>query len=307
MAADWIKIEHSLPSKPEVMELSRLLNIDEMAVVGHLVCFWSWVDQNLSPECPDASGTKRGLDRVAGRDGFVDAMVEVGWLLFDGHTVKIPNYDHHLSQSAKKRGLEARKKTRQRNVSSKCPADNGTTTGQKGGPEKRREEINNIGGQSREYTIPSKLESPECQAAAEKWFAYLRSKGLEDKSPEGNDIALAEWWLQMGRLGKDDFLNAVSQSIAAGRWNVELKTNYPDRGKQTGSKEWLTALKAAKSFPKSDDWEKRKTALGGELFEALKRTGSKAVAESNDFEQKTLRELFESHLKDIRNGIPVSN
>jgi hypothetical protein len=306
MAADWIKIEHCLPGKPEVMELSRLLGIDEMAVVGHLVCFWSWVDQNLSPECPDASGTKRGLDRVAGRDGFVDAMVEVGWLLFDGHTVRIPNYDHHLSQSAKKRALEARKKTRQRNVSRKCPADNGTTEGQKEGPEKRREEINNIGGELREYTIPRKLENPECQAAADKWFAYLRSKGLEDKSPEGNEIALGEWWLQMGRLGKEGFLTAVSQSISSGRWNVRLDSTPESRApKQKQSDEWIEAVKAAQQYP--SDWEKRKSVLGDELFEALKLTGTAKVANANSFELKTLESLFESHLKDIRNGIPVSN
>ena len=140
MAGDWIKIEHSLPGKPEVMELARLLSIDEMAVVGHLVCFWSWVDQNLSPECPATNGTKRGLDRVAGRDGFVDAMVTVGWLTFNGQEVRVPNYEHHLSQSAKKRGLESRKKQRQRKPSRSCPDTNGTLAGQKGGLEKRREE-----------------------------------------------------------------------------------------------------------------------------------------------------------------------
>jgi hypothetical protein len=129
MAGDWIKIEHCLPGKPEVMELSRLLGIDEMAVVGHLICFWSWVDQNLSPECPAVSGTKTGLDRVAGRDGFVDAMVKVHWLTFDGQTVQVPNYEHHLSQSAKKRGLESRKKQRQRKSSRICPDTSGTNKG----------------------------------------------------------------------------------------------------------------------------------------------------------------------------------
>jgi hypothetical protein len=111
----------------------------------------------------------------------------------------------------------------------------------------------------------------------------------------------------MAKFGRDGFLEAVTQSIAAGRWNVELKASSNERAKPSASKEWLAALKAAKSFPKSDDWEKRKKALGDELFEALKRTGSRAVAESTDWEQKTLKELFESHLRDIRNGTTVSN
>lgn len=166
MAADWIKIEHGLPRKPEVMELSRMLEIDEMTVVGHLVCFWSWVDQNLSPLCPSTSGTKKGLDRVAGCEGFVDAMVTVGWLEFDGHTVTVPNYEHHLSQSAKKRAFEARKKTRQRSVSPvvspKCPPCTGTKSGQKGGPENRREEESLVSKETREIATapPSRSFSP---------------------------------------------------------------------------------------------------------------------------------------------------
>jgi hypothetical protein len=144
MSGDWIKIEKSLPRKPEVMELATLLNIDELTVVGHLVLFWSWVDENLSPECPAARGTKTGLDRVVGRDGFVTAMTQVGWLQFEDGMVRIPNYEHHLSQSAKKRALEARKKTRQRKLSRECPPERpaacGTESGTGAGLEKRREE-----------------------------------------------------------------------------------------------------------------------------------------------------------------------
>ena len=133
MTIPWIKIETSLPRKPEVMQLAEILGIDEFAVVGHLVCFWSWVDENVSQECPVVSGTKKGLDRVAGRDGFADAMVTVGWLQMDGHAVTIPHLDYHLDQSAKTRALEARKKARQRSrgqVSRECPDDIGTKTGQ---------------------------------------------------------------------------------------------------------------------------------------------------------------------------------
>ena len=144
MAIPWIKIETSLPRKPEVMQLAAILDIDEFAVVGHLVCFWSWVDENLSLECPVVTGTKRGLDRVAGRDGFADAMVTVGWLQMEGSAVSIPHLEYHLDQGAKTRAMEQRKKAKQRktsgrpNVSGKCPDDIGTTPG----PEKRREEKN---------------------------------------------------------------------------------------------------------------------------------------------------------------------
>ena len=311
MAGDWIKIERDLPHKPEVMRMAEILSIDELQVVGHLVLFWSWCDANMSLDCPDVIGTKRGLDRASCRDGMVDALLSVGWLEIiadSGHELyRIPNFERHLSKSAKTRATEQRKKQQQRSrplsTGDKCPEANGT----KAGPEKRREEINNIEGRASEHRIPDSLNHADCLAAAERWFDYLDSKQLQDKSPRGNEIQLESWWMLMAKFGRDGFVEAVTQSIAAGRWNVDLKASLTERAKPTVSKEWLTALKAAKSFPKSDDWEKRKKALGDELFEALKRTGSRAVAESNDWEQKTLKELFESHLKDIRNGTPVGN
>lgn len=147
MAGDWIKIEHSLPTKPEVMRLAELLGVDEITVVGHLVCFWSWVDQNMSGLCPVARGTQTGLDRVAGRTGFAAAMVEVGWLTLTDGRIEIPNYEHHLSQSAKARALESRrKKESRRNVTRASGQMSGSqpdTNRTKPGPEKRREEKSN--------------------------------------------------------------------------------------------------------------------------------------------------------------------
>ena len=141
MAGDWIKVEHGLIDKPEVMEMADLLQVSSHEVVGHLVAFWCWVDANLSPDCPQVKGTTRGLDRVAGRDGFATALVRVGWLEIENGLIGIPNYELHLSKSAKSRAKEQRKKSLQRSkVSPVCPQQQGTTSGRKQGPEKRREE-----------------------------------------------------------------------------------------------------------------------------------------------------------------------
>jgi hypothetical protein len=136
MAGDWIKIESALPNKPEVMQLATILGIDEMAVVGHLTLFWSWVDQNLSGHCPVAIGTLSGLDRRAGREGFAQAMIDVGWLHFDAGKISIPNYEDHLSQSAKQRALDAKRKRAARTKTGQCPDPNRTFAG----TEKRRED-----------------------------------------------------------------------------------------------------------------------------------------------------------------------
>jgi hypothetical protein len=110
----WIKIEYTLLSKPEVMAMAAELGISEFEVTGHLVAFWCWVDANVSLECPRVIGTKSGLDRVCGRAGMVDNLIEVGWLRFDGKVFEVPNLDRHLSKGSKQRAVETRKKQMQR-------------------------------------------------------------------------------------------------------------------------------------------------------------------------------------------------
>jgi len=165
MAGDWIKIEHALPHKPEVMQLAELLGVSNDEVVGLLVRFWSWVDQNLSPSCPRVWGTFVSIDRIVGRAEFARGMIQVGWLRLEDGQVEIPNYEHHLSQSAKQRGVAAKKKSRQRqNVSRSkgdiCPARTGTKTG----PEKRREEKSNSNQCSLQNT--GSPETPEASSGS---------------------------------------------------------------------------------------------------------------------------------------------
>ncbi len=45
MAGDWIKIESVMPDKPEVGVIAEELGIDHDAVIGKLVRFWIWADQ----------------------------------------------------------------------------------------------------------------------------------------------------------------------------------------------------------------------------------------------------------------------
>jgi len=182
MAIPWIKIETSLPRKPEVMRLAELLDIDEFAVVGHLVCFWSWVDENVSPECPSVSGTKRGLDRVAGRDGFTTAMIEVGWLVMEDGKVSIPHLEYHLSSGAKTRAFEQRKKADQRKqgqTSGKCPDKSGTNEGQKQGPEEIR-------GEESRVVI---TETQEPQGTPKAAREYFRKPSVQDVAEYVTGIA----------------------------------------------------------------------------------------------------------------------
>ena len=309
MAGDWIKIEHALPGKPEVMELARILTIDEMAVVGHLVCFWSWVDQNLSPDCPATNGTKKGLDRVAGRDGFVDAMVQVGWLAFDGQKVQVPNYDHHLSQSAKKRGLESRKKTRQRTSSRKCPAPDGTSSGQNEGPEKRREEKIN----ESDVVIPQKLNTAQAISSAETWFDYLLSKGFDDKVPPRGSPQEEAFWQSSARTFQtpEAFCDAVQYTMANGwRTLTKMKDSKAKSNGHAESQDWILTQQACRQFP--NDFQKRLDIIGHECRDALKAAGGvgQLISLTHELDIKAMGERFEFALASIRkatNGTAKSN
>ena len=236
MAGDWIKIERDLPHKPEVMQLAEILNIDELQVVGHLVLFWSWCDANMSLDCPDVIGTKRGLDRASCRDGMVDAMVSVGWLQVfevDGQErYRIPNFERHLSKSAKTRANEQRKKQRQRS----CPVATGTNVpdmnGTQPGPEKRREEKNDytyIPGS--DITIPESLNNPTVIAAIGRWIAHLADqdqrqgtcKAIWPNSPQEDALwrLVASW-----RATPDQIDASVSQAIS-GNWQNLRKPEPP--------------------------------------------------------------------------------
>jgi hypothetical protein len=321
MAIPWIKIETSLPSKPEVMRLAEILDISEFAVVGHLVCFWSWVDENVSPECPSVSGTKRGLDRVAGRDGFTTAMIEVGWLVMEDGRVSIPHLEYHLSSGAKTRAFEQRKKSDQRKrgqTSGKCPDKSGTNEGQNQGPDKRREEKNvatdikgetekpeHTGGLS-EIAIPQKMQTPECQAAAAMFFGYLDEKGLSDKRPDGA-IALQAWWSQMARIGPKDFPVMVERSIAGGHWSVKV---LPDPAKDfagpakahkaaTSNADWMQALAVCRRYPSGSqqDSEERKIQMTPEQLHAARAVGFGRIAGSTSFDVKQIESEFAHAMK----------
>lgn len=289
MSLPWIKIETGLLNKPEVMRLAGLLNLTEHAVVGHLVAFWSWVDANLSRDCPDTTGTKRGLDRVAGVDGFTDAMVHVGWLEFDGEHVSIPNFEYHLSQSAKTRATEARKKQRQRARTGSSGTSVPLPSGQKGGPDKRRGEENNISA-SCEVHIPDKMNNDQCKAALERWCDYLDEKGWWESSPRQNDIQLEAFWQRAARMGADGFCEAVENAIACGWKNLQPVRGARSKRKPEASDAW-TRVNAICLEHRADAAERER--LLGDDFETFRACGGfSRWSAGNTFERAAMAADF---------------
>ena len=229
MAGDWIKIEKVLPHKPEVMQLADILDIDELHVVGHLILFWSWVDGQMSSDCPHVLGTKRGLDRAAGRTGFAAALVEVGWLEIDGLEITVPNMDYHLSKSAKTRARDLKNKQRRRIV----PADRGQVSSPdedkaRTREEKRREEKNPyiyIPGEG--IRIPSSVDTPEIQTAVGRWFAHINADDTHKSIPPNSPQEEATWRLvaSWGTPGPETV--AAIDAAIAGQWSNLRKPEAP--------------------------------------------------------------------------------
>ena len=111
MAGDWIKFEKATLDKPEVFDMAVILEIDPDAVVGKLLRVWNWFDdQSLDG---NASVTVRALlDRYSGVTGFTEAMESVGWLIVEGESMTLPNFDRHNGQTAKTRALTAKRVTK---------------------------------------------------------------------------------------------------------------------------------------------------------------------------------------------------
>ena len=108
MRRPWIKIEVSTPDKPEICAIATQLRIDPDAVVGKLVRFWSWAE--LSGATPnDLNVTKEFINKVCGRKGFAEALIQAGWLDESGGRLSFPNFERHNGNASKVRGLTARR------------------------------------------------------------------------------------------------------------------------------------------------------------------------------------------------------
>ena len=168
MAGDWLKVEKSTPRKPEVLRLAMELSIHPDHAFGICFRFWSWCDDNLKDG--NAVGvTDVMLNALLERDGIATALINVGWLRVRNGSLEVPNYDRHLSENAKKRGL-----SQQRTAKSRSRSCNGASVTD-ALPEKRREE------KRRDITpSPPRDDGPvvpeELKDAWVKWSGYVFEK-----------------------------------------------------------------------------------------------------------------------------------
>lgn len=193
MAGDWIKMRADLAEDPAVIAIGAKLGMDEFSVVGRLQCLWSWAD-GQSRDGHASGVTQQWVDRKVQRDGFAQAMCDVGWLTVDNSGITIPNFDHHNGDTAKTRALGTKRKQKERAApSSHAPVSDSVREVSRSvrdksetREEKRREDIEEppyppragevVGGEGQSPTKAGSV----CEA--------IRAKGVQDVNPSNPEL-----------------------------------------------------------------------------------------------------------------------
>lgn len=214
MAGDWIKIEKATARKPEVLQLADILQIHPDHAFGLCVRFWGWCDDQMTiGHAPRVTNVT--LDAVFGHAGFVTALITVGWLRVRDGSLEVPNFDRHLSDSAKNRALSGERKKKQRagvTEMSRSKRDKSVTR-----EEKRREESISFSYSETQngVVVPKKMQTPEVQQAVLHWLTHLESKDPL-KVPQADSPQMQALWHKWSALGPERLVAAIWHSSSEG-------------------------------------------------------------------------------------------
>lgn len=114
MAGDWIKLEKTTARKPEVLAIATEMGIDPDHALGLVVRWFCWVDDHAA--APLILGCSESVLSSAFCPHFVRALSTVGWIKSSDRGVEVTNFDRHLSQTAKRRAVDAERKSASRKV-----------------------------------------------------------------------------------------------------------------------------------------------------------------------------------------------
>lgn len=214
MAGDWIKMRIDLQSHPKIVRILSATGADKFRVIGGLHAVWSVFDTH-SENGMLKGYTPETMDHIIGWSGFSDAMIKVGWLVFDGaETLSVPEFDEHNGKSAKRRGEDQKRKREVRKTSETSPENCGQIADKKRTrEEKRREEVNN---------------NAIASGFAEFWLAYPKKVG--------KGAAEAAWKKQRPSL--PDVLLAIGRQTKSEQWQKEGGQFIPNPATWLNQKRW---------------------------------------------------------------------
>ena len=201
MAGDWIKIRTALPRDSRVVRIASALRADRLRIVGALVSVWSLFDEQTE-DGKLIGYTPEILDEMVGVPGLTVAMEGADWMVIGAGFLAIPRFDEHNGKSAKRRAMEADRKSKARKAE-KCPQSMRTESG----PEKRREEISNVStAPGREAGELAEGESAFGGPSLGQAKAMAARAGIEER------IAV-KWWQSLEGVG---WIDGQNRRIVAG-------------------------------------------------------------------------------------------
>ena len=242
----WIKMRTDLIGDPRVIQLSASLGIDEVTVIGHLYAFWAWADNHIvaagSSDGHAKGVTPEWLDAYLRRPGFSQAMLDVEWVTFKtGGGITIPDFDVHMSESAKTRGLAAERKRRQRagvTQMSHKSCDKSVTREDKNREENIKPPYNppRTGGVS----VPATF--------TEWWAAYPRKVGKQ--------AAIRAWRRIKGKPPIKATLEKLAEQIESEQWTQDAGQYIPNPARYLNQGRWDDEVMPADNEPYTPEWAK---------------------------------------------------
>ncbi|MGC4002853.1 MAG: hypothetical protein QM811_06865 [Pirellulales bacterium] len=175
------------------MHLADLLDLHPDHAFGLCFRFWCWCDDHLTT-CHASSVTEKRLDIAVGHAGFASALISVGWLRVREGSLEVPNFDRHLSQGSKTRGLAAERKRKERgeNVTDLSRSDRDKSVTRS---EQSREE-----SLLRNVTSDDPKRSEKCEVGQYTGFLATKFQGKTLDSRDLQFLSLVGRAVEVGRV-----------------------------------------------------------------------------------------------------------
>lgn len=118
MADDWIKMRKELEEDPAVLAICNHTGLNQFYIVGALHRIWSWADSHCDQRGNVDGVTLSDIDRMVNvKDfGLLLTSEKICWLARTETGLRFPKFSRHMSQSAKRRALNARRMRAKRNA-----------------------------------------------------------------------------------------------------------------------------------------------------------------------------------------------
>jgi hypothetical protein len=250
--ANWIKVEKSTHTKPEILRLARLLGVSKNEAFALVVRFWAWADEVTVDGRVDAV-VSTDVDNLVDHAGFAEALEQVGWLNFNDERelLEIPNFERHNGASAKKRAEKAERQRKWRenkdapvDATVDTPVDASETqarTPEEIRGDKIREEDKKVAPASpsrvdyeqlvNDYDLPEHLDTDSVRESMVEWLENKRSKRQGYKQPERYFLKKVCEYFKT----PDALIAAIDAAIVNG-WQGCIQASTPTGGENNGRK-----------------------------------------------------------------------